>query len=154
MHILEKVQMCSPPQKQNCEMPQGRHIQHFLQRTLKRENKFKVQKLLHLFCKGVSFVFCRSYFLILISENDKKLSIQTCSHWQSCQFQTVLDMVQGEGVVFTIILLCLSHFYAVIVTGDISILLSKRELFIWSSKSVLKTVTDTQTPSWSAWSDA
>lgn len=39
------------------QMPQGRHIQHFLQRTLKRKKKFKVQK-------GCIILF---YFLQLVS---------------------------------------------------------------------------------------
>lgn len=42
-------------------MPQGRHIQHFLQRTLKEKN-LQYKKMLHLFCKGVPFDFCICYF--------------------------------------------------------------------------------------------
>lgn len=84
-------------------MPQGRHIQHFLQRTLKRENKFKTTKIAAFILQRGHIWFLHILFLpIPYTDNwkDKKLSIQKCSYWQSCQLQTVLDLVEGEGVVF------------------------------------------------------
>lgn len=60
-----RAQMWLPLQKRNCDKgPQGQHVQHFVQRTLKDKSKFTVQKkMLHLFCKkGPLWLFCICYF--------------------------------------------------------------------------------------------
>ncbi len=100
------------------QMPQGRHIQHFLQRTLKRENKFKVQKMLHLFCKGVPLWFLHILLLPFPHTDNWK--------WQKAQYPKVLLLTKlptsdsfrlGEGGgcgVCKSYCLCLSCFYAVI----------------------------------------
>lgn len=85
------------------QMPQGRHIQHFLQRTLKRENKFKVQKL-HLFCKGVPFDFFFFLHILFLpfprTDNWKWQKVQYPKVLLLTQLPTSNSSVEGEGVVF------------------------------------------------------
>lgn len=140
------------------QMPQGRHIQHFLQRTLKRENKFKVQKMLHLFCKGVPFDFLHILFLPFPHTDNWKLQKSSVS--KSAPMEKVANnsfrLGEGGGCgVCKSYCLCLSCFYAVKkLTGTYLYCWAKGNSWFEAVKVFERPSLTHACPSWSAWSDA
>lgn len=140
------------------QMPQGRHIQHFLQRTLKRENKFKVQKMLHLFCKGVPFDFLHILFLPFPHTDNWKWQKSSVS--KSAPMEKVANnsfrLGEGGGCgVCKSYCLCLSCFYAVKkLTGTYLYCWAKENSWFEAVKVFERPSLTHACPSWSAWSDA